>query len=213
MPTGLEQLILVQLLVPSAICELQYWTGTLGVFTTAVQVREVKELPATAETGEPKGTSAGHGLTYTKLVFAGGQVVVTQKLPAVAAEALQVNACGWVLTVVAQVVVVQLLAADATAYELWQTWTGVTTVLEPHEVVDKYPLLASPGVTVQPAASVGTALAEATEHDVSVQGGTVEALAPSFVQLATAVGPTVLIVQVLVIQAGELGPELEQVAT
>ena len=207
MPTGLEQLILVQLLVPSAICELQYWTGTLSAFCTALHVCEVYELPALA------AISAGQGLAYTKLVFGVGHVVVTQPLEEVAPEALQAKSWGLVLTVVAQVVVVQLLAADATAYELWQTWTGVTTVLEPHEVVDTYPLLASPGVTVQPAASVGTALAEATEHDVSVQGGTVEALAPSFVQLATAVGPTVLIVQVLVIQLGELGPELEQVDT
>ena len=70
---------------------------------------------------------------------------------------------------------------------------------------------ALPGVTVQPAASVGTALAAATEHEVSVHGGTVSALAAWFVQLATGVGPTELIVQVLVIQLGELGPELEHV--
>ena len=42
---------------------------------------------------------------------------------------------GWVDTVVVHEVVVQLLAADATGYELWQAWTAVVVVLEPQEVV------------------------------------------------------------------------------
>ena len=66
---------------------------------------------------------------------------------------------------------------------------------------------------MQLVASVGIPLAVATEQVVSVQGGEVVALALSFVQVFVAIGADVVIVQLLVIQSGDDGPELEQLDT